>query len=442
MRAAESPPIAGGNMLERYFGLAEHGTTVRREILAGFTTFLTMAYIIIVNPSILSTTGMDAGGVFVATCLAAAFGTLVMGLYANYPIALAPGMGLNAFFAFGVVGAMGYSWQVALGAVFLSGVIFVIVSLLPIREWIINSIPRSLKMAISAGIGLFLGIIALENAGVVVDHPVTLVTLGNVASTTVLLAAAGFVVMVALDALAVPGAIIIGILLTTAVGILVGVSEFQGIADLPPDPSPVLLQLDIVGAFEVGLITIIFTFLLVDFFDTAGTLVGVAHRAGLLDEQGRLPRIGRALLADSTATVFGAAVGTSTTTSYIESAAGIKAGGRTGLTALTVGLLFLAALFLSPLALSVPAYATAPALLFVACLMARGLAELDWEDVTEYAPGVVTALAMPLTYSIAHGIGIGFIVYALVKILAGRFSQLHPVVVLVAALFVVKFAFL
>jgi len=427
--------------MDGFFKLTEHGTTVRTEILAGFTTFLTMAYIIIVNPSILATTGMDAGGVFVATCLAAAFGTLVMGLYANYPIALAPGMGLNAFFAFGVVGAMGYSWQVALGAVFISGVIFVIISLLPIRAWIINSIPRTLKMAISAGIGFFLGIIALQGAGVVVDHPATLVTLGDLGATTTLLAAGGFVVILALDALRVPGAVIIGILATTVVGILLGQSEFQGIADIPPDPTTVLLQLDIVGALEVGLITIVFTFLIVDFFDTAGTLIGVSHRAGLLDEQGRLPRIGRALLADSTATMFGAAVGTSTTTSYIESAAGIKAGGRTGLTAVTVGVLFLLALFLAPLALSVPGYATAPALLFVACLMARGMAEMDWEDVTEYAPGVVTVIAMPLTYSIAHGIGIGFIVYAAGKILSGRFSQLHPVVLLIAALFVVKFVF-
>jgi len=427
--------------MDKFFKLSEHGTTVRTEILAGLTTFLTMAYIIIVNPSILATTGMDAGGVFVATCLAAAFGTLVMGLYANYPIALAPGMGLNAFFAFGVVGAMGYTWQVALGAVFISGMIFIVISLLPIRAWIINSIPRTLKMAISAGIGFFLGIIALEGAGVVVDHPATLVTLGNLASPTVLLAAGGFVVILALDALRVPGAVIIGILATTVVGILFGQSEFQGIADLPPDPTTVLLQLDIAGAFEVGLITIVFTFLMVDLFDTAGTLIGVSHRAGLLDQQGRLPRIGRALLADSTATVFGAAVGTSTTTSYIESAAGIKAGGRTGLTAVTVGVLFLLALFLAPLALSVPGYATAPALLYVACLMARGMAEMDWEDVTEYAPGVVTVIAMPLTYSIAHGIGLGFIVYAAGKILSGRFSQLHPVVLLIAALFVVKFVF-
>lgn len=426
--------------MDSFFKLGEHGTNVRREIVAGFTTFLTMAYIIIVNPSILSTTGMDAGAVFVATCLAAAFGTLFMGLYANYPIALAPGMGLNAYFAFSVVGGLGYSWQVALGAVFLSGVLFLIISVLPIREWIVNSIPRSLKMAISAGIGLFLGIIALENAGIVVDHPATLVTLGDPLSASFLLASAGFIIILALDALKVPGAVILGILITTAAGILLGYSQFGGIADLPPDPSPVLFQLDIAGAFEAGLIAIIFVFFMVDLFDNTGTLIGVLHRAGMLDKDGKLPGIGRALVVDSTSAMAGAALGTSTTTSYIESAAGIKAGGRTGLTAVVVGLLFLAALFFAPLALSVPAYATAPALLYVACIMARGLVEMDWEDVTEYAPGVLTALVMPLTYSIAHGIGVGFIVYAAGKILTGRFSQLHPVVLVIAALFVVKFA--
>jgi AGZA family xanthine/uracil permease-like MFS transporter len=331
---------------------------------------------------------------------------------------------------------------VALGAVFLSGVLFLIISVLPIREWIVNSIPRSLKMAISAGIGFFLGIIALENAGIVVDHPATLVTLGDVNSAPVLLALAGFVIILALDALKVTGAVIIGILVTAAAGILLGYSEFYGVFDTPPDPAPVLLQLDIAGALEVGLLSIIFVFFMVDLFDNTGTLIGVLHRAGMLDKDGRLPRIGRALIVDSTAAMAGAALGTSTTTSYIESAAGIKAGGRTGLTAVTVGVLFLLALFVAPLATSIPAYATAPALLYVACIMARALLEFDWEDVTEYAPGVVMALVMPLTYSIANGIGIGFILYALGKILSGRFSQLHPVVVLVAALFVVKFALL
>lgn len=427
-------------MLERYFRLSAHGTTVRTEILAGITTFLTMAYIIFVNPAILSDAGMDFGAVFVATCLAAAIGTAIMGLYANYPIALAPGMGLNAYFTYGVVLGMGHSWQVALGAVFLSGVLFIILTILPVREWVINAIPRSLKMAISAGIGLFLGIIALKNAGIVVDHPATLVTLGMLSSPPVLLAAAGFILMVALDAKRVPGAIIIAILATTMAGVLLGVSEFKGIASLPPDPSPTFLQLDIAGALQVGLLAVVFAFFFVDLFDTAGTLVGVAHRAGLLDAEGRLPRLKQALMADSVATVAGSTLGTSTTTSYIESAAGIKAGGRTGLTAVTVAVLFLASLFLSPLAGTVPAYATAPALLFVACLMTRGLAELDWEDVTEYVPGVVAALAMPLTFSIAHGIAFGFITYAAIKLLSGRAGEASVMVYILAALFVVKFA--
>ncbi len=424
--------------MDKFFKLSEHGTTVRTEILAGLTTFLTMAYIIFVNPLILKDAGMDQGAVFVATCLAAAIGTLAMGLYANYPIALAPGMGLNAYFTYAVVLGMGYTWQVALGAVFLSGCIFLVISVLPIREWIVNSIPRSLKMAISAGIGFFLGIIALAESGIVVDHPATLVTLGDVTSAPVLLAIGGFVVILALK---VTGAVIIGILLTTLVGILLGISQFNGVFDTPPDPSPVFLQLDIAGALDAGLIAIIFVFFMVDLFDNTGTLIGVLHRAGMLTPEGKLPRIGKALVVDSTAAMAGAALGTSTTTSYIESAAGIKAGGRTGPPAATVRVAVLLALFIAPLATSVPAYATAPALLYVACLMARGLVEMDWEDVTEYAPGVVMAFTMPLTYSIATGIGIGFIVYALGKLLSGKFSQLHPVVLLIAALFVVKFAF-
>ncbi len=429
-------------MLDSYFKLSEHGTTVQREVLAGFTTFLTMAYITFINPAILADAGMDFNAVFVATCLAAAVGTLIMGLYANYPIALAPGMGLNAFFTYGVVLGMGHAWQTALGAVFLSGVIFVILSVLPIREWLINAIPRTLKMAISAGIGLFLGIIALKNAGIVVDHPATLVTLGDMTAWPAILAILGFVVIVALSRRGVIGAVIIGILLVTALGVALGISEWKGLASVPPDPSPTFFALDIGGALEVSLIAVIFTFLFVDLFDTAGTLVGVAHRAGLLDEDGKLPRLRKALLADSTATVAGAAFGTSSTTSYIESAAGVNAGGRTGLTAVVVAILFLLCLFFAPLAQTVPAYATAPALLYVACLMTRGLTEIDWEDPTDYAPAVVTAIAMPLTFSIADGIGLGFICYALMKLTGGKASECPPAVIVIAALFALKFAFL
>ena len=427
-------------MLESTFKLSEHGTTVRTEVLAGITTFLTMAYIMFVNPAILSATGMDQGAVFVATCLAAAIGSLIMGLYANYPIALAPGMGLNAYFTYGVVLGMGHSWQVALGAVFLSGVLFIILSLLPVREWVVNSIPKALKIAISAGIGLFLAIIGMKSAGLVVDHPATLVTLGDVTAPGVLLACAGFIAMVVLDHLKVPGAIILSILGVTLVGVVLGISPPGGIMSMPPSLAPTLMQLDIVGALNVGLVAVIFAFFFVDLFDTAGTLVGVAHRAGLLDEQGRLPRLKKALMADSVATVVGSGLGTSTTTSYIESAAGIRAGGRTGLTACVVAGLFLLGLFFSPLAGTIPAYATAPALVYVACLMARGLAELDWEDHTESAPGVIAAITMPLTFSIAHGIAFGFISYVAIKVLSNQAGKVSVAVYVIAAAFVLKFA--
>ena len=429
-------------MLERYFGLREHGTTVRTEILAGCTTFLTMAYIIFVNPQILGETGMDKGAVFVATCLASALATSIMAVYANYPLALAPGMGLNAFFTFGVVKGMHYSWQVALGAVFISGILFLVLSVTKIREWVVDAIPQSQKLAISAGVGLFLALIALRGAGVVKGSPETMVTLGDLTTPATLLAVAGFLVMVALDRRKVPGAIIIAILATTAAGVLLGVSPFAGIAAAPPSLAPTFLQLDLMGALKIGLVSIVFVFFFVDLFDNTGTLVGVAHRAGLIGKDGKIPRLGKAFLADSTATIVGSLLGTSTVTSYIESAAGVRAGGRTGLVGVVVAILFLLSLFLSPLAATVPEYATAPALLFVGCLMARGLAEIDWEDVTEYAPAVVTAIAMPFTFSIANGIALGFIAYAAVKILSGRFAEARPAVVVLGILFIIRFAVL
>jgi adenine/guanine/hypoxanthine permease len=427
--------------MDRFFALGAHGTTVRTEVLAGLTTFLTMAYIVFVNPDILANAGMDKGAVFVATCVAAAVGSLIMGLYANYPIALAPGMGLNAYFAFTVVLTNGFSWQQALAAVFCSGVLFVLLSLFKIREYVIDAVPRSLKMATSAGIGLFLGIIALQNAGLVVAHPATLVTLGDLTQATAILTLVGFVLIVAFNHHKVLGGTIIGILLVSLVGLPLGLTEFSGIVSLPPDPTPTLVAMDFSRILELGFVVVVFSLLFVDLFDTAGTLIGVSHRAGLLDAQGRLPRIGRALIADSTATVAGAVVGTSNTTSYIESAAGVAVGGRTGLTAVVVAVLMLCALFFSPLAGMIPSYATAAALLYVACIMTRGIAELDWSDATEFAPAVVTALAMPLTYSIATGIGLGFITYAALKIITRRFDDLTVAVVLIALLFCVKFAF-
>lgn len=427
-------------MLERLFQLQAHNTNVRTEILAGITTFLTMAYILFVNPSILGETGMDKGAIFVATCLAAAFGSVVMGLIANYPIALAPGMGLNAFFTYTVVLGMGHTWQVALGAVFLSACLFFLLSIFRIREWIINSIPLELRSAIAAGIGLFLALIALQNAGIVVANPATMVGMGDMGSPQVLLAILGFFLIIGLEAMRVTGAVLISILVVTGLSILLGVSEFGGVVSMPPSLAPTFLQLDIAGALDVGLISVIFAFLFVDLFDNSGTLIAVAKKAGLMRKDGHLPKMGRALIADSTAALGGSLLGTSTTTSYIESAAGVSAGGRTGLTAIVVAVLFLFALFFAPLAGSVPAFATAPALLFVAVLMASGMAEIDWDDITVAAPVVVTALAMPLTYSIATGIAFGFITWVAAKTLAGRLRELNGMLVALAVFCVIKLA--
>lgn len=428
--------------LNQFFKLDEHHTTVRTEIIAGITTFLTMAYIIFVNPSLLAQAGMDSGAVFVATCLAAAIGCLIMGLWANYPIAQAPGMGLNAFFTFGVVLGMGYTWEVALGAVFLSGVAFFALSVLRVREWIINSIPQSLRLGIAAGIGLFLAMIALQNAGIVVDDPATLLSLGDLSQPEPIYALVGFFVITALAHLRVTGAVMIGIVGVTVVAMLLGHNEYTGLVSMPPSIAPTFLALDIAGALDVAMISVIFAFLFVDLFDTSGTLIGVAHRGGLLDKQGKLPRLGKALMADSTASMSGALLGTSTTTSYIESAAGIASGGRTGLTAVVVAMLFLISLFFSPLAGSVPAYATASALLYVAVLMAGSLAHADWDDATDAAPVLISALAMPLTFSIAEGIALGFISFAAIKTLSGRFRELSPAVILLAILFTLKYLFL
>lgn len=427
-------------MLEKLFQLHAHNTTVRTEILAGVTTFLTMAYILFVNPSILGETGMDKGAIFVATCLAAAFGSAVMGLIANYPIALAPGMGLNAFFTYTVVMGMGHTWQVALGAVFLSACLFFLLSIFKIREWIINSIPLELRSAIAAGIGLFLALIALQNAGVVVDHPATLVGMGDLSQPSAVLAILGFFLIVGLVALNVTGAVLIGILVITVASIALGISEFGGVVSLPPSLAPTFLQLDIAGALDIGLISVIFAFLFVDLFDNSGTLIAVAKKAGLMRKDGYMPKMGRALIADSTAAMAGSLLGTSTTTSYIESAAGVSAGGRTGLTACVVAVLFLLALFFAPLAGSVPAFATAPALLFVAVLMASGLAEIDWSDITTAAPVLLTALAMPLTASIATGIAFGFITWVAAKLLSGRWRELNAMLVILAVFCVIKLA--
>ncbi|GAA3894104.1 NCS2 family permease [Halomonas cibimaris] len=428
--------------LDSHFKLTEHGTNIKTEVIAGITTFLTMAYIIFVNPSILAQAGMDAGAVFVATCLAAAVGCLIMGIWANYPIAQAPGMGLNAFFTYTVVLGMGYSWESALGAVFFSGVCFFVLGVLRVREGIINAIPIALRLGIAAGIGLFLAMIALQNAGIVVADSATFIALGDLGQPSALYTLIGFFVITALAYRRVTGAVLIGILGVTLVATLLGHNTYGGLVSMPPSVAPTLMKMDLVGAFDVAMLSVIFSFLFVDLFDTSGTLVGVAQRGNLLDEHGNLPRLGRAMVSDSTATMAGAMLGTSTTTSYIESTAGIASGGRTGLTAVVVAIMFLISLFFAPLAGSIPVYATAGALLYVAVLMAGSLSYADWDDPTEAAPVLLAAVGMPLTYSVAEGIALGFISYVAIKLLSGRFRELNVAVVLLALLFIGKLVFL
>ncbi len=428
--------------IDQYFKVSEQGSTFRTEVLAGVTTFLSMAYITVVNPAILSDAGMDFGAVFVATCLAAALGSAIMGVWANYPIAQAPGMGQNAFFTYSVVLGLGHTWEAALGAVLVSGVLFIILSILPVREWLINAIPKNLKLGISAGIGLFLGFIALKNAGVVVDNPATFVGLGDLSSISPAVCLGAFILIAALTARGVTGAVIIGMLTATVLGVVLGDAEFKGILSAPPSPDPVMFKFDLMAVLDISMVTVVLTMLLVDVFDTAGTLVGVANRAELTDEDGKLPRLSRALISDSSATAFGALAGTSSTTSYIESAAGVESGGRTGLTAVTVACLFLLCLFLAPLAQTIPAYATAAALLFVACIMARSLADLDWDDLTESAPAIVCALGMPLSFSIADGIELGFVTYAAIKLASGKGAECPVAVYAIAAIFLGKFLLL
>lgn len=433
--------LASSSWIERYFRLREHDTNVRTELLAGITTFLTMAYIIFVNPSILGDAGVPKDAVFVATCVAAAIGTLIMGLYANYPIGMAPGMGLNAYFAYTVVKGMGLPWEAALGAVFISGCLFLLVTLVRIREMIVNGIPHAIRVAITAGIGLFLAIIALKNAGIIVANPVTMVTLGDLHQPAAVMAIVGFLAIVALERLRVKGAILIGILFTTVLSFLFGGNAFHGVVSMPPSLAPTLFKLDISAALSIGIINVVLVFFLVELFDATGTLMGVANRAGLL-KAGKMDRLNKALMADSTAIMAGSLLGTSSTTAYIESASGVQAGGRTGLTAVTVAVLFLACLFLAPLAGTVPAYATAPALLYVSCLMLRELVDIEWNDVTEAVPAVLTALGMPFTYSVANGVAFGFITYAALKLLTGRARDVPIIVWIIAVVFVFKFYYL
>ena len=427
-------------MFIRAFDLAGHGTSLRTEVTAGVTTFLTMAYITVVNPSILADAGMDLGAAFVATCLAAAIGTALMGVLTNYPIALAPGMGINAFFVYGVVVAAGYPWQTVLGAAFISGMLFLALSVTRFRENVVNAIPRALQRATAAGIGLFLTFIGLRNAGIVISDPATFVTTGDLSEGTVLLAVVCFIAIIALEARRVPGALLIAILGTTLAAVALGFQPWTGLVSAPPSVAPTLLALDIRAALDVGLITVIFAFFVVDLFDSAGTLIGTAHVGGFLNRDGRLPRLREALVADSAATVAGACLGTSPVTAYIESVSGIRAGGRTGLTAVVVAVLFLLMLFFAPVAAMVPSYAAAPALIYVGCLMAKSLTDIDWTDLTEYTPAVITAVSMPLTFSITHGLGFGFVSYAAIKAATGQAHTVSRAVYLIAAAFIVFFA--
>ncbi|MEK9995310.1 MAG: NCS2 family permease [Halieaceae bacterium] len=425
--------------MNKFFKLAESNTTVGIELSAGLTTFMAMAYIVFVNPQMMASAGMEQGASFVATCLAAALACFMMGLYANWPVGLAPGMGLNAFFTYTIVGELGYAWQTALGAVFIAGILFVVLTITRLREWMLVSIPWNLRIAMGAGIGLFVGMIGLKNGGIIIDHPATLLSLGNFQTTETLLAGLGFLAITGLATRQFPGAILIGIFLVTGVGLSIGAVQYQGIVSMPPSVAPVLGQLDIAAAFDVAMISAIASILFVNLFDTAGTLVGVATQAGLVNEKGDIKHLDRALHADSTSSVAGALVGCAPVTSYVESAAGVAAGGRTGLTACAVGVLFLAMIFFAPLASMIPPFATAGALIYVALLMMSGMQHLSWSDPTELLPALLTIIMVPLSFSIANGIAAGFLSYVVLKVIAGKSADVTAAAWVMALIFTARF---
>lgn len=430
-------------MLEKYFQLSKNKTDIKTEIIAGITTFMTMAYILAVNPDILSATGMDKNALFTSTAIAAIIGTLAMALIAKLPFALAPGMGLNAFFAFTVVLGMGYSWQFALTAVFLEGIIFIALTAFNIRELIVNAIPLNLKHAVSAGIGLFIAFIGMQNAGLIVNNNAVLVGLGNMGSPTVLCALFGLLLTGVLLARNVKGALLIGIFAATILGIPLGITVWPSgnIIAIPPSIEPILFKLDFSNVFSIDMLIVLFTFLFVDMFDTVGTLVGVSSKADMLDAEGRVPKVKQALFADAIATTAGALIGTSTVTTYVESASGVSEGGRTGLTALSTAGMFLIALFLAPIFLMVPSAATAPALILVGSFMLSPILKISFDDYTETIPVFLTIIMMPLTYSIAEGISFGMLSYVLLKALTGQLKQISPIMWVLAILFILKFIF-
>ncbi|ECL4636388.1 NCS2 family permease [Salmonella enterica] len=442
MSQQHTTQASGQGMLERVFKLREHGTTARTEVIAGFTTFLTMVYIVFVNPQILGVAGMDTSAVFVTTCLIAAFGSILMGLFANLPVALAPAMGLNAFFAFVVVQAMGLPWQVGMGAIFWGAVGLLLLTIFRVRYWMIANIPVSLRVGITSGIGLFIGMMGLKNAGVIVANPETLVSIGNLTSHSVLLGVLGFFIIAILASRNIHAAVLVSIIVTTLLGWMMGDVHYNGIVSAPPSVTSVVGHVDLAGSFNLGLAGVIFSFMLVNLFDSSGTLIGVTDKAGLADAKGKFPRMKQALFVDSISSVTGAFVGTSSVTAYIESSSGVSVGGRTGLTAVVVGILFLLVIFLSPLAGMVPPYAAAGALIYVGVLMTSSLARVNWQDLTESVPAFITAVMMPFSFSITEGIALGFISYCVIKIGTGRLRDLSPCVVIVALLFVLKIVFI
>ena len=430
-------------MLKKLFGFDPTQTTIRKEIVAGITTFLTMSYILAVNPSIFSKLdGMPTGAVFTATALAAIIGCLAMAFWGKLPFGLAPGMGLNAFFVFSVCLGMGYSWQFALTAVFLEGLIFIIMTITNVREAIVNAIPMSLRNAIGAGIGLFIAFIGLSSAGVVVSNEATLVSLGNITSGSALLALAGLIITGFMYARNIPGAILIGILATMIIGIPMGVTEFKGILSHPESISPIFCKFEFDNIFSLDMLVVVFTFLFIDMFDTVGTLVGVCTKANMVDEKGNINRIKEAFMADAIATTAGAMLGTSTTTTYVESAAGVAQGGRSGLTAFSVAACFAIALFFSPLFLSIPSAATAPALIIVGLLMLEPIVKIPFNDFSESIPAFVCIIMMPLTYSISNGILLGMIAYVLMNLVCGNFKKITPAMYILAVLFILKYIFI
>ena len=429
-------------ILDQFFKLTENKTSIKKEFIAGFTTFITMAYIIFVNPQIMAQSGMDQGAIFVGTCVAASVACIFMGLYANWPIGLAPGMGLNAFFTYTVVGEMGYSWETALGAVFLAGILFFIISITNLRRWMIDSIPMNLRVAIGSGVGLFIGFIGLKSGGIIVNNDVTYLSLGDFSKYQTILAALGFLIISVLAVRKINGAIIMGVLMVTLIALLIGLVEYNGLLAYPPNIYPTFMKLDILGALDIAMISVIMSFLFVNLFDTTGTLLGVASRANLIDHNGNAKNLNKALAVDSSSSIFGTFFGCSPVTSYIESSAGVESGGKTGMVSVVVGLFFILAIFLSPLAAMVPPYATSGALIYVAVLMLSSMERLNWKSSIDILPALIIIVMIPFTFSIADGIALGFLTYVVLKVGSGNIREISSGAWFLTLIFLSKFIFL